>query len=851
MAQPIGIDDTPFFSYKLEAKCSGETLKAYQIIVRYEQEVVWDSGYIEEDRQILIKYEGNELKPQTKYLWKVVVWNQNGEMSESDENYFETGRMKPFQWEAKWITSQPKTIDIGRNRQFSSTSPYMRREFTISKPVQDATLYISGVGYYECYINGTTIKDTVLDPAFTEFDKTTMYQTHKITNLQPGLNAIGIILGDGFYNGNTSEVWNYLSAVWRDHSKCICVLNIQYEDGTQEQIVSDKSFKGTNGPIIENDVRALEYYDARMELGDWTMPGYDDSTWDTVTVTKGPGGELVGQYTTPIRVVDTYEPKEIQKISETVWIADVGFNTAGWAEISLTAPEGTEISLRYGEEFDENLQHTRGMTRFVLGNDREKFQKDIYVAKGVGIETWHSIFKYNGFRYIVIECKSGVPENLTIQIQEVRTDLKQAGDFTCSDEMTNKIQEITCRSTRTNFHGMPTDCPHREKIGWTGDAQLSAEQLLLNFDGAAAYNRWMDDVIRAQRRNGQLSGIIPSTGWGYNWGSGPVFDSVCTVIPYAMYQYCGDTRVLEKMYPCVKKYLEFLESMATDDICHFGLPDWKPPIDEWHKQCDGDVTDTAYYYYDTCIAAKMATILGLEEEAKIHKENAARIRESFRKRFIKRADTELELNCTKCQTALGCMVYFGLVNEDEKELFIKELIQDIHERDDHLDVGVPGTKLVSNVLIDAGEMELLLKAATTTTYPSWGNMISQGATTLWESWHGGESLNHHFHGDISACFYKGIAGINVDETNPGFKYTIFKPQFVSQLTFAKAYHMTPYGKVASEWTRKEDRVTLVLTVPTNCTGRLVLPKGWTFECEDCYPLDFGGGIWEFKIVLEK
>lgn len=852
MVNPIGMDDIPYFSYQLDADSKEEKLKAYQLIVKDEQGIVWDTGYVEEDRQLFIPYTGSLLQPQTKYVWKVSVWNQYGEKSESEEGSFETGRMKPFCWEAKWITSSPKFIDIGNNRKFSSTAPYMRREFTIVKPVKEATLYISGLGYYECYINGKSVKDTVLDPAFTEYDKATMYQTHKIWNLVEGQNAIGIQLGDGCYNANTAEVWNYLAAAWRDHSKCICVLEITYEDGSKENIVSDDTFKGTDGPIVENDLRTIEHYDARLELGDWTMPGYDDSAWGNVVITKAPGGELVGQYTTPIRVVDTYEPKEIKKISDKAWLVDVGFNTSGWAEISLTAPAGTEISLRYGEGFDEELKHLRRMDNWTKQIDREKFQKNIYVAKGDGVETWHPVFQYHGFRYIAVECETGIPENLTVTIQEVRTDLKDTGHFECSDKMANKIQELAYQSIKTNFHGMPTDCPHREKNGWTADAHLASEALLMNFDGAAAYSRWMDDVIRAQRKSGQLPGIIPSTGWGFNWGSGPVWDSVCVIIPYMMYLYCGDTRVLEKMYPCMKKYLAFAETMATDDICQFGLPDWCPPVEqEWHKQCEGAVTDTAIIYYDTYIVSKIAKLLGMDEEAKMYEAKAARIRENFRKHFIKRADTILELNCTKCQTALGAMLYFGLVNEEEKTLFVQELVNEIKEKDMHFDAGVPGVKLISNALMDAGRMDILMDVSTIPTYPSWGYMVEQGATTFWESWHGADSLNHPMHSDISACFYKGLAGINVDEENPGFKNTIFKPQFVSQLTFAKADHMTPYGKVASEWTRDGDKMQLKLTVPTNCTGRLILPKGWQIEESDEAFFDLGSGDYEFVLYTSN
>ena len=506
-------------------------------------------------------------------------------------------------------------------------------------------------------------------------------------------------------------------------------------------------------------------------------------------------------------------------------MVDVGFNTTGWAEISMTAVKGTTVMLRYSEDFDENLEHMRGIYNCLKKSEKDHFQTDYYTAKGCGIEKWHPIFKYHGFRYILVKCETGIPADFTVKIQEVRTDLEKAGDFTCSDDRINQIQEITCRATRTNFHNMPTDCPHREKNGWTGDAQLSAEQLLYNFNGAAAYNRWMDDVVRAQRKTGQLPGIIPYAGWGFNGCNGPAWDSVCAVIPYQMYLYCGDTRVLQKMYPCLKKYIAFCETMATDNICEFGLGDWCAPYDSWHKQCEVAVTDTGYYYHDVLIASKIAAVLGFAKEAACYAEKAAEIRDCFRNHFIKRADTELELNCTKCQTSLGCMLYFGLVNEEEKQLFVDELMKEIHAMGDHFDVGILGAKYVCNALIESGEAELMLKAATNPTYPGWAYMVSQGATTLWEDWEGRNSQNHHMYGDISACFYKGITGIFADESQPGFKNTIFKPQFVSMLEHASAEHLSPYGKVQSSWKRNDDKIRIELTVPTNCTGELVLPKG--------------------------
>lgn len=854
MENPIGMDDVPFFSFQLLADNSGETLATYEIIVKNAEKVVWDSGQIESDHQLFIKYQGEPLKAETRYTWNVYAWNHCGEKSVSSTAVFEMGRMKPQGWEdAKWITSEPLEIFIGGVFKGGpeTTAPYMRKEFEVVKPIEEATLYISGVGYYECWVNGVSVKDTVLDPAFTEYDKAVMYQTYKISNIRQGLNAIAISVGDGFYNVDLGDTWNFTNALWRDHAKCICVLKLKYRDGSEEKIVSDRSFKGSKGPILVNNVRGMEKYDATKELGAWTMPGYDDSTWNSVKITKAPGGELIGQYSTPIRIVREFDPVCVDKISDTIWVVDAGENTSGWAEISMTAPEGTTIMLRYSEEFDEELNDKRKMWTSLRPGDYELFQTDQYIAAGKEKERWHPVYHYYGFRYVLIKCETGIPQDLSIKIQEVRTDFKQAGDFKCSDEILNKIHEITCRSTRTNFHGMPTDCPHREKNGWTGDAQLTAEELLLNFDCGAAYNRWMDDIIRAQRKSGQLPGIVPSTGWGYNWGSGPAWDSVCAVIPYNMYLYNGDSRVVEKMYPCLKRYIAFCDTMSDDGICEFGLWDWNAPKDEWHKQCETAVTDTAYYYYDIVIASKMAQILGLEEEEEFYANKATDVREKFRKYFIQKAEDELELiHCTKGQTCLASMLYFGLVNEDEKELFVRELIEDIHSLDNHFDVGAFGMKYVCNVLLEAGETELLVKTITNLTYPSYANLINRGATTLWEDFEGSvSSHNHHYYGDISACFYKALAGINPDENMPGFKNTIFKPQFVSTLDHVSAWHMSPYGKVASEWKREGNNVHLTLSVPANTTGELWLTGGNKMENTEATYVKFNAGVHEFIVEV--
>ena len=786
MESPLGVDDLPHFSYRLTSDDPTVRQTAYRITVASADKTVWDSGFVSSDEQILIPYAGEALAPTTRYTWQVSVRTSDGGETTSASAYFETGMMRSFGWNAKWITAGNRAIYLGnrRNPKKDLPAPYFRRVFDVQKEVRDATLYICGLGYYECYVNGISLKDTYLDPAFTEYDKAVLYKAHKVTGLKQGKNALGVLLGNGFFNANTDDVWNFYNATWRSHPTFLSILRIEYTDGSVEELPSDASFVTSAGPILRSDVRTSESYDAQAELGDWTSPDYDDSTWVSAVITKAPGGALSGSYTTPIRKTDSFSPTEIRKLSDKIWIFDAGKNTVGWATLRMTAPAGTKITLRYLERFDENLKETQNLASCLHWSEEENFQTDHYVAAGRGVEEWHPLFKYNGYRYVIVSCESGIPADLTLTIEEIRTDLATAGEFDCSDERINRLQTIAIRSALCNFHHMPTDCPHREKNGWTGDAQLSSEYLLYNFDGAAAYDRWIDDIIRAQRPTGQLPGIVPSTGWGYNWGSGPAWDSVCAIIPWMMYLYCGDKRVLARIYPTVKRYIAFCDTMANDNICDFGLSDWCYPKSETHKKCRAAITDTGYFYYDTLLASKMARVLELPEESALYAQKAADIRASFRRRFLQGEGDAVALkDWPPSQAAYASILYFGLYEEEEKEALLTALKQEIHEQDGHLDVGILGLKYVTDVLTDAEEIDLLLQGLSRPDYPSIGYMMENGATTLWEDYEGKQSQNHHMFGVYSATFYKALAGIRADENAPAFRHTFFR-QNISGLQFS-------------------------------------------------------------------
>lgn len=525
------------------------------------------------------------------------------------------------------------------------------------------------------------------------------------------------------------------------------------------------------------------------------MPDYDDSDWQHVRIVPGPGGVLRSQQMTPIRITKTIESISVNEVRPGVWVYDLGQNISGWPQLTVSGPEGTTITLKYAEKLREDGDIDDSNIRtFVKSGE---FQTDKYTLKGSGIEVWEPKFTYHGFQYIQMTGFPGTPILDNLRGRVVHTAFQKRGEFSCSNPLLNTIQQCAEWSTLTNYHGIPTDCPHREKNGWTGDAHLSAEQVLFNFNPMTAYRKWMSDFRDVQRPSGQLPGIVPTGGWGFNWGSGPAWDSAAILIPWYLYVYCGDIEVLKEHYTCMKSYVDFVTTMASDHIVNFGLGDWCPPVggSSGHK-CPTAVTSTAYYYVDTVILAKAAKLLGNDTDAVKYGELAEEIRKAFRAEFM---DSEAGQVAGDCQTSIACALYQGLVDEFDKPKFAKALVKTVEEADRHIDAGILGTKYVMHSLTESGYADLAYEIATQTTFPSWGYWIQQGATTLWESWTGDASRNHHMFGDISAWFYKALAGINPDIADPGFKHIIISPNPVKGLDWVEAWHKCMYGVIRSNW----------------------------------------------------
>lgn len=822
---PLGIDRDPVFSYRLQSTAQGQKQTARRIVLSKNADLsfpIWDSGRMETRQSVQIPYAGPTLQNAVRYYWQVTVWSGEGQAVQSEAVYFETG-LGQEDWQGKWISGEQTPVLIGnphwKNRQ---SAQYLRKSFYLQDAVDNARVYICGLGYFKLYINGKVINGGELEPAFTRYDKTAMYLTYTVENLQEGENVIGVILGNGWFDPETQDTWNYKNAEWRDNPKLLLQLET-FAHGEKQMIISDRSFKCSEGPITFNQLRNGEHYDARRALGEWTKPGYDDGGWKPTTLTKGPGGVLRSQSHLPIAKVEEWAPVAIVHRSEKSFVADFGKNTAGWVQLRVAGREGTEIKLVYSEKLHKDgTVDQSNINPYVYSGE---FQTDRYICKGEEPETWHPVFTYHGFRFVEVSWEGEVQNTPEIVAQQVHTAFSRRGSFTCSDERINRLQEMAVQSTVTNFAGMPTDCPHREKNGWTGDASLSAEQTLYNLNPMTVYARWLKDFADAMRENGQLPGIIPTAGWGYNWGSGPAWDSALLLIPWYQYLTCADTLLLQEMYPSMVGYMSYCDTLAQDGIICFGLGDWCHPAPE--EMCETMVTDTAYYYNDTLLLSKIADILNKKEDAADYRQKADFIKKAFRRRFIRATGDQLELNCRKCQTSLACMLYQGLTEPEEEALFTQELLEQIAEKNGHLYAGILGAKYVLHVLAEQGHAKEILPMLTDTEFPSWGYMLAQGATTLWENWNGEASQNHHMYSDFSAVLYQALGGICPDEEQPGFARIHFRPQIVEELEWVRASHECLYGQIMSAWEKQGDnRIKIELQVPVNTTALLHIPYGF-------------------------
>ena len=867
LENPIGIDIVqPRLSWIPESQQRAQRQTAYQILVasteaklKADDGDLWDSERVASDQTLHAIYAGRPLASHQRCFWKVRVWDRDGKPSAySAPALWEMGLLAPQDWPGQWIG---QTMDTN-----SHPAPLLRRAFTLGRHIKQARAYICGLGYYELYINGKKIGDHLLDPAYTRFDKRALYVTYDVTeSVRRGKNAIGVILGNGWYNVQTRAVWDFHQAPWRSAPKLSMLLRVEYADGYIETVVTDKQWKTSTGPVIFDSIYGGENYDARLEKPGWDTADFNDAAWPAAQVVEPPAGRLVAQTMPPIKAGQVVKPVKITEPKPGVFVFDLGQNLAGFAELSVHGPAGTKVVMKYSERLgaDGMIDRAEIEQHVVKVDTNQQFQTDIYILKGAALETWHSRFVYHGFQYVEVTGFPGKPSLDNLRGVFIHSAVPVAGQFECSNPLLNKVWQAGCRAYLSNLQGIPTDCPHREKNGWTGDAHLAAEQGLLNFAPAAVYTKWINDLGDEQRPTGELPGIVPTSGWGYKWGNGPAWDSAFLLLPFYLYQYCGDTRPLHDHYEGMKRYVDYLTGKAKDGIVDIGLNDWAP----FETKTPADITSTAYYYRDVRIVALAADLLGNEADALQYATLAATIKQAFNRKFYQ---PQTGLYGNGSQTSLSCALYQGLADPDIKPRVLSNLVANVEQRNGHIDTGILGAKYVLNVLLENGRADVAYRIASQKDLPSWGWWIEQGATTLWEEWNGGGSRNHIMFGDISAWFYKALAGINLDPAAPAFRHIIIKPNVVGDLTSAKASYDSVRGRIVSDWRIDKDGFRLAVTIPANTTATVYLPaidpskitegkqpaasaEGVKFlRVEDDRALfEVGSGTYEFRFPMSK
>lgn len=714
-----------------------------------------------------------------------------------------------------WHT--PRITVSGRTQNVAS--PVFRKEYTVDKPVKQATAYVCGLGWFEFFINGERIGDHVLSPLFTNYEHRVLYTAHDVTaHIRQGQNAAGAMLGNGWYNMHTRAVWNFDSAPWRDWPKLLAQVRIEHDDGSVTWWVTGEDWRTARGPVLFDSVRNGEIYDARLDAPNWKLAGYDDSRWDTAKTVSGPAGRLCSQAAIPaVRVTRTLPAKLVRSTGPGSWLFDTEQNLAGWVRLRVNARRGSQITARYRERLTKAGELDDRNAMFVSSGD---FQTDRFIASGESDERLEPHFTYHGFQYVEVSGLPGKPAPGSVEACVIQSDFAPAGRFECSVPLLNKIKEATLWSFISNFPGYPTDCPQREKNGWTGDAHLAAETGLLYFDSAPGYRKWVDDLLDSQNEHGEVPAIVPTSGWGY--GVGPVWDSALFLVPWYLYVYTGDTRTLRQAYEGMKRYLAFLKGRRDTPIIADNHGDWLPPGgNDRPGKCSVEFLGTAYYFTCARILSNAARVLQREDEAQSYRGVAGSIAAAFHEHFF---DFGAGACVEASQTGLACALHLGLVPPDLKGRVLGQLVEAVEQNDFHLDCGIIGTKSILHALSEGGRTDIALAIVTRTTYPSWGHWLARGATTLWEDWEGESSLNHIMFGDIAAWFIRHLAGIQFDPYRPGFRHCLIRPKLAEPLNWAQAAHQSPYGEVASSWRWQDGGLELEVTIPPGCRATVYVPS---------------------------
>jgi len=838
LVNPVGIGEHhPRLSWQIKSEKRGLRQIAYEVQVASTPEKLkrnnpdqWNTGKVLSDASILVPYKGKAIQKSSKYFWKVKVYTNKGESGWSDVQSWQTGLLAQSDWHAKWI-GYDKAFPWDSVTQWSRLSArYFRKSFQSVGQIKEATLHIVGLGMYELYLNGDKIGNQVLAPAPTDYRKTVLSNTFDVTkNLRDGQNVLGVILGNGRFftmrqNYKPQKINNF------GYPKLLFQLEIRYADGTIKTIISDDTWKFTaDGPIRSNNEYDGEEYDATKELTGWDTPGFDDSKWLRAQLVKSPGGKIVPQLTPPMRIMDTIRPVILTSINNKTYVLDMGQNFAGWLQIKVKGTRGDKVKLR----FAESLQPDGAI---YVANLRDAKVTDVYTLKGGGVETWRPNFVYHGFRYVEISDFPGVPQLSDFEGHVIFDDMTTIGHIETSNNVLNRIVKNAWWGIASNYKGMPVDCPQRnERQPWLGDRAQGAFGESFLFGNASLYAKWLDDIEQSQTPEGAIPDVAPAF-WNY-YSDNVTWPGTYILVADMLHRQFGDVQSVTKHYASMKKWMNYMRIKYMKDfiINKDKYGDWCVPPESLElirsrdslRNTKGELIATAYYYHLLQIMKRFALISNNDKDSPAYESLAANIREAFNSKFFDATAGKYDNNTV---TANLLPLYFGMVPRGKEQFVFEQIIKKIQADKMHISTGVIGTQWLMRSLTKYGQPEVAYRLAGNTTYPGWGYMIEQGATTIWELWNGNTAspqMNSQNHvmllGDLLIWMFEDLAGMKSSDAIPAFKKITMKPAFDAGLDSVNASYQSPYGEIKSRWKKESAGILWEVTVPANASAEVYFP----------------------------
>lgn len=846
---PLGIDKLqPSFNWKINGDKRGIFQTAYQIMVASSIDLLnnnkpnlWDSKKTASGQNTFISYAGKILNSSGRYYWKVRIWDQNGEASQwSEPAFFVTGLFDQSEWNnSKWIGYEqlPDSLKLtrglggGRANKLGnitkkrSVIPYLRKSFQLDKEIDQALVFVCGLGQYELSINGTKTGDYFLTPGWTKYTKQCFYNTYDVTSrLNKGENVIGAIVGNGFFYINRERY--YKTSVAFGYPMLRLKLIIRYKDGSQKEINSDTDWKTIPSPVTYSSIYGGEDYDARLEQNKWNVPGFNDSGWRNAIDVKGPGGIMEAQKDPCLKVMDIFSPQKISQPKPGIYVYDFGQNCSGIIHLKVKGKKGSVVKLIPAELLGEDK-----LANQTASGEPYYFS---YTLKGEGVEEWEPRFTYYGFRYVQVEGAVSLkdqngqdkPVIEDLKLLHTRNSAPVVGSFECSNPLFNNIFQLINWAMKSNLASVTTDCPHREKLGWLEVTHLVGSSIKYNYDILNYYNKIIEDMIYGQMPEGLVPDYVPE----FNTSDGgfrdsPEWGSSAVLVPWYVYKWYGDKGALIKSYDMMQRYVAYLGSKAVDHILSYGLGDWfdlGPARPGPSQLTPMALTATSIYFNDVDILSKTAGVLGKKEDAGKYAALAAQIKSAFNKKFF---NPQTRVYGSGSQSSYAMPLVVGLVEPQYQKAVLENLVQSIRAGNNALTAGDIGYRYLVRALEDGGASQLLYEMNNRDDVPGYGYQLKHGATALTESWPALKyvSNNHMMLGHLMEWLYSGLGGIRQQEEDVGFRNILIEPQMVKGIDWVKSSYNSTNGNIEVNWKKGNGELTMDISIPGNCSANVILP----------------------------